>query len=483
MAFCNTGNLGPNLDGIWIDNKPTAASDGGVLAVLNPLDDSLYRNVAESTVDDVNRAVESAHKAFQTYKHTTTKEREKMLCKAADLMEQYIDELKDILIDEGGSAYRKASFEAEKAVSFVRASAGMVRQMTGKTLPSDYPDKISMTIRAPRGVVAVITPFNVPLIKAARLCANALATGSTVVLLPSEHTPIVSLRFAEILAEAGFPPGTVNVVPGNGYKIGDALTTHKLIKTVTFTGSTVVGKHIQKLCAEQNKHVTLELGGKNPLVIMADANMKDAVQGALRGIFMHQGQACIGSRRIYVEKTIYPKFVEMYVGIASKIGMGDLRDPETIIGPIISDRQRDRIKQHIEDAVSKGAELATGGVWTGNRCAPTVLLNVTKEMDVCQQETFGPVVSIYPVDSFDEALSCANDTEYGLSAAIYTANLNNAMAFAKGIESGMVHINSPSISDEAHVPFGGIGDSGFGREGTEADLETFTDLKWVTIQS
>lgn len=483
MGFCNTGNLGANLDGIWIDNQPCAASDGGTFEVVNPLDDSLYRNVAEATVADVNRAVESAHKAFETYQHAGTKEREKMLCKAADLMETYIEELKDILVDEGGSAYRKATFEAEKAVSFVRASAGMVRQMTGKTLPSDYPDKVSMTVRSPRGVVAVITPFNVPLIKAARLCANALATGSTVVLLPSEHTPVVALRLAEILAEAGFPPGVVNVVPGNGYNIGDALTTHKLVKTVTFTGSTVVGKHIQRLCAEQNKHVTLELGGKNPLVIMADANLKDAIQGGLRGIFMHQGQACIGSSRIYVEKPIYDKFVGMYVEKAGQIGMGDSRDPETIIGPIISDRQRGRIKQHIEDAVAKGATLATGGVWTGNRCAPTVLLNVTKEMDVCQQETFGPVVSIYPVDSFEEALSCANDTVYGLSGAIYTSNIHNAMAFAKGIQSGMVHINSPSISDEAHVPFGGIGDSGFGREGTEADLEAFTDLKWVTIQS
>lgn len=483
MAFCNTGNLASNLDGIWIDNKPMPASDGGTFEVLNPLDDSLYRNVAECTVEDVDKAIVSAHKAFQTYKLTSTKEREKMLCKAAALMEEYIEQLKDILIDEGGSAYRKASFEAEKSVSFVRAAAGIVRQMTGKTLPSDYADKLSMTIRSPRGVVAVITPFNVPLIKAARLCANALATGSTVVLLPSEHTPVLSLRLAEIFAEAGFPPGAVNVIPGNGFKIGDALTTHELVKTVTFTGSTVVGKHIQKLCAEHNKHVTLELGGKNPLVIMADANLKDAVQGALRGIFMHQGQACIGSSRIYVEKSIYSQFIEMYVGIASKIGMGDLRDPDTIIGPIISERQRDRIKQHIADAVSKGAELAAGGKWIGNRCAPTILLNVTKEMDVCQQETFGPVVSVYPIDSFEEALSCANDTNYGLSAAIYTSNINQAMNFAKSIQSGMVHINSPSISDEAHVPFGGVGDSGFGREGTEADLETFTDLKWVTIQS
>lgn len=483
MKNFNTGNLADNYDGVWLDNTAKQAFDGGVFEVKNPLDDSLYRKVAESTTDDVDAAVRSAHKAFLSYRKTPAKDREKMLVKASQLLDENIEEFVNILIDEAGSTYRKASFEAEKSVSFLRAAAGMVRQVTGKTLPSDYPGKVSMTRRTARGVVAVITPFNVPLIKAARLCANALATGCTVVLLPSELTPVLALRFAELLAEAGFPPGAVNVIPGNGYKIGDALTTHPLVKAVTFTGSTVVGKHIQKLCAEHNKPVTLELGGKNPLVILDDANLQDAVEGALRGIFMHQGQACIGSSRVYVEKGIYPKFIEKYTMIAGKIGRGDLRDPETIIGPIISDRQRNRIKSHIEDAVSKGATVATGGEWEGNRCQPTVLLNVTEEMDVCKQETFGPVVSVYQVDSFEEALEKANDTNYGLSSAIYTSNLNKALDYADSIEAGMVHINCPSISDEAHVPFGGIGDSGFGREGTEADIELFTEIKWITIQN
>jgi acyl-CoA reductase-like NAD-dependent aldehyde dehydrogenase len=483
MSKFNTGNLSDNYDGIWIDNKPVEAADGGKFKVVNPLDNSLYRNVAESTVDDVDAAVKSAHNAFLTYRKTSTIEREKMLIKAAQLLEERIEDFKNILIDEAGSTYRKASFEANKSVTFLRAAAGMVRQISGKTLPSDYPGKLSMTLRSARGVAAVITPFNVPLIKTARLCANALATGCTVVLLPSEETPVLALRFAELLSEAGFPAGTVNVIPGNGYKIGDSLTTHPLIKAVTFTGSTIVGKHIQMKCAEHNKPVTLELGGKNPLVILDDANLEEAVKGALQGIFMHQGQACIGSSRVYIEKGVYPRFVEMYTEFATKIGMGDLRDPETIIGPIINSKQRDRIKSHIEDAVSKGATIALGGNWIDNRCEPTVLLNVNEEMKVCKQETFGPVVSLYQVDSFEDALEKANDSNYGLSSGIYTSNIHRAMEFAESIEAGMVHVNSPTITDEAHVPFGGIGDSGFGREGTEADIELFTEVKWLTIQN
>tara|TARA_B100001142_G_scaffold183_1_gene167 strand:+ start:4928 stop:6364 length:1437 start_codon:yes stop_codon:yes gene_type:complete len=469
--------------GHWIDGQEVHSSGDAVLETLNPLDDSLYGTVVRGTIEDIDNAVKSAHAAFSSYSRSSTNDREAWLCKAAELLEKQKEEFIEILHSEGGSTLKKAEFETNKAISFIRASVGMVRNLSGKTLPSDYPGRISMTWREARGVVAVITPFNVPLIKASRLCANALATGSTVVLLPSEEHPILSLKFAQLMSEAGFPAGALNVVAGNGYDIGDALTGHPLVKSVTFTGSTVVGKHIQKLCAENNKHVTLELGGKNPLVIMDDADLQEAVPGAIRGIFMHQGQACIGSSRVYVHDKIYDQFVKMYVAIAGKLGMGDLRDPDTIIGPIISERQRERIKRHIEDARNKGATVATGGNWDGNRCAPTVLLDVTADMDVFREETFGPVVSVYRFSDFDEVVAEANNTNYGLSSAIYTANIHLAMRFAKRIEAGMVHINSPSITDEAHVPFGGVGDSGFGREGTEADLDAFTDLKWVTIQA
>ena len=469
--------------GHWINNEFLASDNGASFIVANPIDDSPLAEVAEGSPDEIDHAVRAAHKAFQSYRQTSVNDREAWLARAAALLEERKDEFVDLLIDEAGSTFTKAQFEAGKAVSFIRAAIGMVRRVSGETLPSDYPGRLSFTWREPRGVVAVITPFNVPLIKASRLCANALATGSTLVLLPSEHTPIIALKFAQLLADAGFPAGTVNVVAGDGYKIGDSLVTHPLIKSVTFTGSTVVGKHIQSLCARDNKHVTLELGGKNPLVILDDATLADAVQGAVRGMFMHQGQACISSSRIYVQKGIYPKFIEAYTGVVSKLGMGNLRDPATMIGPIISDRQRERIKHHIADAQQKGAEVLVGGNWDGNRCEPTVLTNVFEDMECFSEETFGPVVSVYRVDDLDQALAAANNSRYGLSSAIYTNNLNTALRYAKSIEAGMVHINGPSITDEAHVPFGGVGDSGFGREGTEADIDALTELKWVTIQT
>ena len=468
--------------GHWINNTFCDSADGSTFTVFNPVDDSPFAEVMDGSPDEIDRAVNAANKAFQTYRHSSVNEREAWLARAAALLEESKEEFVNLLIDEAGSTITKALFETEKAISFIRAAIGMVRRVSGQTLPSDYPGRLSLTWREPRGVVAVITPFNVPLIKASRLCANALATGSSIVLLPSEHTPVIALKFAQLLSKAGFPAGTVNVVAGNGYKIGDSLVTHPLVKSVTFTGSTVVGKHIQQLCARDNKHVTLELGGKNPLVILDDANLTDAVQGAVRGMFMHQGQACISSSRIYVQNGIYAQFIEAYTGAVSKLSMEDLRDPNTNIGPIISDRQRQRIKRHIEDAKGKGAEILTGGEWEGNRCQPTVLLNVTEDMECFADETFGPVVSIYRVEDIDGALKAANNSRYGLSAAIYTNHLNTALLFAKEVESGMVHINSPSITDEAHVPFGGVGDSGFGREGTEADIDALTELKWVTVQ-
>jgi acyl-CoA reductase-like NAD-dependent aldehyde dehydrogenase len=294
--------------------------------------------------------------------------------------------------------------------------------------------------------------------------------------------PHLSVIFAEIVAEAGCPEGTYNVVSGFGAEIGDDLTGHTDVDFVSFTGSSVVGQHINEICAKNKTPNTLELGGKSPTLVMADADLEAAMPLVARSIFMFGGQACIGSSRFYVERPIYDEFVKRFSMIAGKVGMGDLRDPNTVIAPIISDRQRQRVKDHIADAVAKGATIAAGGEWEGNRCQPTLLTGVSDDMTVCKAETFGPVTSIYPIDSYEEGLEKANDTEYGLSSAIFTKNIDRAFHFAKNIEAGMCHINGPTIHDEAHVPFGGNGESGVGREGTDADMEAMTELKWVTIQ-
>ncbi|MEM6371277.1 MAG: aldehyde dehydrogenase family protein [Pseudomonadota bacterium] len=473
----DTTTLQHFIGGDWVDAEGAATFD-----VLNPLDDSLYLHAAKGTGADMEKAVEAAKSTFPAYKETTPTQRERWLLRIAELMEERQAELVDCLIDEIGSPIQKAMFEFTKGLTMIRAAAGMCRNVRGETIPSDAPGKFSMSIREPLGVVAVITPFNVPLIKTTRLVANALALGNTVVHLPSEMAPHLTVLFARIVADAGVPAGAYNVVTGFGHEIGDDLTGHTDVSFVTFTGSTVIGQHINEICAKNKTPSTLELGGKSPTVILADADLDKVMPLAARSIFMFGGQACIGSSRFYVERPLYDAFVKRFSMIAGKIGMGDLRDPNTVIAPIISDRQRQRVKDHIADAVAKGATVAAGGEWEGNRCQPTLLTDVSEEMTVCRTETFGPVTAIYPIDSYEEGLEKANDTEYGLSSAIFTKDIDKAFHFARNIGAGMCHINGPTIHDEAHVPFGGNGESGVGREGTDADLEAMTELKWVTVQ-
>ncbi len=465
------------IGGKWVESE-----NGEVFEIQNPIDDSLYAFGAKGTKNDIKKAIIEAKSAFIEYKETLPMDRERMLLRVAELMEERKSDLIDCLIDEIGSPIQKAMFEFSKGLTMVRAAAGMCRNVRGETIPSDAPGKFSMSIREPVGVVAVITPFNVPLIKTTRLVCNAIALGNTVVHLPSEMAPHLTIIFAEIIESAGFPAGSYNVVTGLGHEIGDELTGDKDVDFVSFTGSSVVGQHINEICAKNKTPNTLELGGKSPTVILADADLEKTVPLAARSIFMFAGQACIGSSRFYVERPIYEEFVKRFSQVASKVGMGDLRDPNTVIAPIISERQRGRIKEHIADAVAKGANIVVGGEWDGNRCKPTLLTNVTEEMTVCKTETFGPVTSIYPIDSYEEGLKRANDTEYGLSSAIFTKDIGRAFHFARNIEAGMCHINGPTIHDEAHVPFGGNGESGVGREGTDADMEAMTELKWVTVQ-
>ncbi len=467
---------------LWINGEHCKPNNGQYFDVLNPIDDSLYCTAAEGNEADINKAVESAQACFSTYGKGLAKDREAMLCKAADLLERDRQEFLDILIDEIGSPINKAQFEVQYAIGHLRAAAGSARRVTGQTIPSDTPGRLSMSVRKPLGVIAAITPFNVPLIKSAKLIASPLATGNTVVLLCSEEAPSLSYRFAQLIHEAGFPAGALNVVSGFGMDIGDYLTGHPLVKTVMFTGSSRVGQHISEICGKQMKHAVLELGGKNPLIILADADIDKAVQTAVFGMFLYQGQACMASSRIIVETPVYDEFIKKFSAAANGLSLGDLREMSTILGPIISPRQRDRIRDHIENARENGATVLTGGKWEGNRCQPTILTSVTKDMTVCYEETFGPVTSVYSVADIDAALEMANDTRYGLSAAICTTNINSALMLAENINAGMVHINAPTLYDEPHVPFGGTGESGFGREGVEVDVDALTEWKWITVQ-
>ena len=467
----------------WIGGSPVAPGDGAYFESLNPIDDSLYSRAAAGTPADVDRAVEAADTAFRRNRDLSAGAREGWMIKASALMERDASQFADTLVDEIGSPIAKAGFETRFATSFLRAAAGVPRRIRGETIPSDAPGRVSMSFREPVGVVAGITPFNVPLIKGIKQSAMALATGNAFVLLPSEAAPRVADQLARLWEEAGVPEGLFNIVYGDGAEIGDALTGHPKVRAITFTGSSRVGRHIARIAAAGFKKYTLELGGKSPLVVCSDADIDKAVAAAIFSIFMYQGQVCMGASRIYVERPIFDRFSKAFAAAAAKLSSGDLRDPATMLGPIISERQRARVRQHIDDARGKGAEILAGGEWTGHVCQATILSGVQPGMEVAAQETFGPVTSLYPFDDLDEALRLANDTDYGLSAAIFTRDIDKALRFAREVESGMVHVNAPTLHDEPHVPFGGSKASGFGREGTEADLEIMTEWKWVSIQT
>lgn len=473
---------GPILDH-WIDGRSHPPAGGAYMDDRNPVDDQLYARAADGDARDVDAAVCAAQAAFAKFSGTLAKDREALLIRTADLLDKARPEFADVLIDEVGSPMAKAQFEIQYAIGFLRAAAGVPRRMVGHTIPSDVPGRFSMSLREPVGVIAGITPFNVPLIKAIKQSAMAVATGNTFVMLPSEEAPRLALRVARLWADAGLPPGVFNVVLGNGAKIGDALTGHPLVKAVTFTGSSRVGRHIAELAGKNLKKFTLELGGKSPMVIFKDADLDAAVQAAIFGMFLFQGQVCMGASRIFVERPIMEAFAQRFAERARGLPGGDLRQPTTMLGPIISPRQRERVRTHVADAVAKGARLLSGGTFQGNGCAATIFADVKPEMTLYAEETFGPVTALYPFDTFEQALEGANNTEYGLSASIFTRDIDQALAMARGIRSGMVHINAPTLHDEPHVPFGGMGSSGMGREGTEVDLDLMTEWKWVTIQS
>ncbi|MGB0035948.1 MAG: aldehyde dehydrogenase family protein, partial [Candidatus Acidiferrales bacterium] len=397
-------------------------------------------------------------------------------------LEKATPELVELLINEGGSTFGKAHFEVPFAANMVRSIAGEARRIHGDVFPADGPGLISMAIRRPLGVVAGISPFNFPIVLSLKKVAFALAAGNTFVLKPSEETSLVGLKLAEVFERAGLPPGVLNVVPGDGPTLARVLFDDPRVKLISFTGSTAVGRIIATECAKRGKRVVLEMGGKSPLVVLKDADVDYAVDTACFGIFIHQGQICMAGSRIIVEAPIYETFLERFVAKARTLKVGDPRDPHTVIGPLIRSSQCPMIDRKIKDAVAGGARLLTGGTYEGNFFAPTVLADVTPNMAAFRDELFGPVAAVSRADNADHALALANNSVYDLSSAVLTNNLQLAMKFALELEAGMVHLNGPTVHDEATVPFGGVKDSGSGREGGRWSIEEMTEVKWVTIQ-
>jgi aldehyde dehydrogenase (NAD+) len=467
----------PYIDGKAIEVSPSAMAD-----VLNPANQKPFARIFMGQEQHMRAAIDAAHAAKTAWGNSSAALREKILHRAADELEAATGDIVELLIGEGGSTFGKAHFEIPFAANMLRSIAGEARRVQGDVFPSDVPGLLSLAIRRPLGVVAGISPFNFPVVLALKKVAFALATGNTFVLKPSEETSLVGLKLAEIFEKAGLPPGVLNVVPGDGPTLARVLFDDPRVKLISFTGSTAVGRHIAVECAKKGKRVVLEMGGKSPLIVLKDADVDYAVDTACFGIFIHQGQICMAGSRIIVEAPIYETFLRCFAAKAKTLQVGDPRDPHTVIGPLIRSSQCEMIDRKIKEAVAAGARVLTGGTYEGNFYQPTVVADVTPNMAAFRDELFGPVAAVSRADNAEHALTLANTSSYGLSSAVLTNDLQLAMRFALELEAGMVHLNGPTVHDEPTVPFGGVKDSGSGREGGRWSVEEMTEVKWVTIQ-
>lgn len=454
-------------------------------AVSNPATGEVCVRVADASLDDVKSAISAASDASESWRNLSHSHRAGFLLKAADIMEQRQQDFADALVEEGGSWVGKAMFETGYAVEALRAAAAMVYHMNGEVLPSEH-GKVSMAVRQPLGVISVISPWNFPLLLSVRGFAVAMAIGNTIVLKPSEETPISGgLLLAEVFAAAGLPDGVFNVVScsrGNVKQVGDELIANPAVRGISFTGSTAVGRQIAAQAGSLLKKACVELGGKDALIVLDDADIGRAVNAATFGSFMHQGQICMSVERIIVLESVAAEFTQRLVANVKTLGIGDPTSMGAVIGPLINQKQLQNVHDQVRDAVEKGAALLTGGKYEGLFYEATVLADVRPDMKIFHQETFGPVASIICVANVEQAIAMANDSEYGLSAGIITADESKGMEVARRLETGMVHINDSSVNDELNVPFGGVKNSGIGRQNGKYSVDEFSELRWITLE-
>jgi len=471
------------LKGMYIGGK--WVNTGRTFADVNPSDNSVWAEAPDGGRSEARAAITAAQTAYQGWADLPFSHRAQYMLKIADVLEKRTPDIAKALQGEGGGWFGKGMFEGGYMPGIFRAAAASCYGSIGEVMPSEY-GKFSTAVRSPMGVVAVISPWNFPGILTGRGFAFAMAAGNTIVLKPSEDTPYCGgLLFAEVCEEAGLPGGVLNVVTcsrDNVQEMGDELVENPLVKGVSFTGSTPVGRQIAAKAGAHLKKCCVELGGKDSLIVLADADMERATQAANFGSFMHQGQICMSVEKVLVHESIYTEFLRRFVERASKLKVGDpLKDPSNVIGPLINDRQVARVKSQIDDALARGAKLALGGGINGRFVEPTILTGVTPDMAVYRDETFGPVVPVIPFATDEEAIALANDTEYGLSSGVMTRDEQRGLAIAHKLETGMCHINCSSVNDEPHVPFGGSKASGVGRHGGRWSTETFTETRWITM--
>ncbi|MEA2422304.1 MAG: hypothetical protein QOF55_1403 [Thermoleophilaceae bacterium] len=480
MATVEVGEQHLLIGGSW-----RGASSGAAYEKTNPYTGESAGTAAAATREDAHAAVDAAAEAFPGWSATPVAERRALLDRAAELLMERQGEIAGIVTDETGATFGWGMFNVELAAGMLHAAGAHAAAVHDEEIASHIPGKKARAVRQPVGVVVGIAPWNAPVILGTRAVAAPLALGNTVVLKASEECPRTHATIVTALEEAGLPPGAVNLIvnaPTDAADVVDELIAHPAVRRVNFTGSTRVGRIVAENAARHLKRVLLELGGKAPLVVLPDADLERAVAAASFGSFFHQGQICMSTERIVIDDSIADDFAARLGERAAALRVGDPREPETQIGPLVNTAALERVASLVDDAVSKGAEVVCGGSADGPCFAPTVLKGVTPAMRIYGEESFGPVVSIVAVDGVDEAVRVANDTEYGLSSAVFSEDVDAALAVARRLETGMCHINDTTVHDEPQMPFGGVKDSGWGRFGGDAAAEEFTELRWITVQ-
>jgi acyl-CoA reductase-like NAD-dependent aldehyde dehydrogenase len=468
------------IGGSWRD-----ASSGNTYEQVFPFTGEPVGSAAAAGREDAHAAVDAAHAAFAEWSHSAPGQRRAILSKAADLLMERQEEIAGIVTEETGGVFGWGMFNVELAAGMLREAAAQAYGLVGEVIPSDVPGKLAMGMRQPAGVVVAIAPWNAPVILSTRAVATPLAYANTVVLKASEMCPRTHAAVVRALEDAGLPPGTLNLItnaPADAADVVDELIAHPATRRINFTGSTKVGRIIAEKAGRHLKRVLLELGGKAPMIVLGDADLERAAAAASFGAFFHQGQICMSTERILVDRTVADSLSQKLAERASALPVGDPRDAGTAIGPLINPAAIERVSGLVADAVSKGAKALSGGEASGPCYPPTVLSGVTPEMRVYSEESFGPLLAVVAVDGPDEAVRVANDSDYGLSAAVFSENVPAALELAQRIESGICHVNDTTVHDEPQMPFGGVKASGWGRFGGRAALEEFTELRWITVQ-
>lgn len=442
--------------------------------------------VAAAGRADAERAVDAAANAAPGWAATPPAQRRRILEAAATLLTERSHDIAAVMGKEMGAAAAWCHFNAMLAANMLREAAAQVYSTVGQVIPSDVPGLTATAVREPVGVVVGIAPWNAPLILGVRAVAMPLAFGNTVVLKASEETPATHSAIIECLIDAGLPAGVANLItnaPEDAAEVVDALVTHKAVRVINFTGSTKVGRIIAEKAGRHLKRSVMELGGKAPFIVLKDADLEAASAAASFGAFMNQGQICMSTERIIVDKAIAAEFSQLLAERAAKLVVGDPEDPATQLGPLVHEASVEHVTALVRDAVENGATVLTGGEADGLYFPATVLTGVTKAARIYTEESFGPLAPIIEVDGAEEAIEVANDSEYGLAAALFTSDVSRGLELARRIQSGICHINGATVHDEAQMPFGGVKSSGFGRFGSAASLEEFTELRWITVST